>query len=142
MILAEHQICFGSYFYWFYSLLLTKYWSREITFRPYLCKRWRRTLPDASYSQRFKAWAWNNLVLVSLIGLFIVAYCVTLAYQALMGIGIYDNYTESSLFSSFTAYACENEVDCKYCHNSAYDSKHAGIPTTNDKELSQSNQER
>ena len=28
-------------------------------------------------------------------------------------------------------HVCENEVDCQYCHHSAYESKHAGIPSTN-----------
>lgn len=89
-------------------------------------------LPDASYLQRFKSWAWNNLVFVSLVGVFVVAYGVTIGYQALMGIGIYDGYSpEQPVAFIHSVHACENEIDCKYCHNSAYDSKHAGIPTTN-----------
>jgi cytochrome c2 len=89
-------------------------------------------LPDSSYLQRFRGWAWNNLVFVSLTGLFFVLYGVVVGYSALMDIGTYPNYSpEQPIAFIHSVHVCENEIDCKYCHNSAYDSKHAGIPSTN-----------
>jgi mono/diheme cytochrome c family protein len=89
-------------------------------------------LPDSSYVQRLKLWVWNNLVFVSLIGVFFLAYGVTIGYQALMGIGVYEGYSpDQPIKFIHSVHVCENEIDCKYCHNSAYDSKHAGIPSTN-----------
>ena len=89
-------------------------------------------LPDSSYLQRFGGWAWNNLVFVSLIGLFFVFYGIGVGYSALMDIGIYTNYSpDQPIEFIHSVHVCENEIDCKYCHNSAYDSKHAGIPSAN-----------
>ena len=89
-------------------------------------------LPDDSYLSRFRGWAWNNLVFVSLTGLFFVLYGVVVGYSALMDISTYPNYSpEQPIAFIHSVHVCENEIDCKYCHNSAYDSKHAGIPSTN-----------
>jgi len=89
-------------------------------------------LPDYSYLKRFRGWAWNNLVFVSLTGLFFVLYGVVVGYSALMDIGIYTNYSpDQPIAFIHSVHVCENEIDCKYCHSSAYDSKHAGIPSTN-----------
>jgi len=89
-------------------------------------------LPDTGYLTRLGGWAWNNLVMVSLIGIFFVLYGVVVGYSALMDIGTYSNYSpEQPIAFSHSIHVCENEIDCKYCHNSAYDSKHAGIPSAN-----------
>ena len=49
-----------------------------------------------------------------------------------MGIGVYEGYSPNQPVAFIhSVHACENEVDCKYCHHSAYESKHAGIPSTN-----------
>ena len=89
-------------------------------------------LPDSSYLDRFKSWAWNNLVFVSLIGLFFVAFGATMGYHALMEIGVYEGYSpEQPIKFIHSVHACENEIDCNYCHSSANDSRHAGIPSTN-----------
>ena len=95
-------------------------------------KKGEDLLPDSSYLQRFRGWAWNNLVFVSLTGLFFVLYGVVVGYSALMDISTYPNYSpEQPIAFIHSVHVCENEIDCKYCHNSAYDSKHAGIPSTN-----------
>ena len=49
-------------------------------------------LEDLGYFERLKGWAWNNLVFVSLIGVFLVAFGVVQGYQALMGVGVYEGY--------------------------------------------------
>ena len=89
-------------------------------------------LADVSYLARLRGWAWNNLVFVSVLGVFIVAYGVVQGYGALMGIGVYEGYLpEQPVKFIHSVHVCDNEVDCKYCHHSAYESKHAGIPSTN-----------
>ena len=89
-------------------------------------------LPDTGYLTRLSGWAWNNLVMVSLIGVFFVFYAVVVGYSSLMDIGIHPNYSpEQPIAFIHSVHVCENEIDCKYCHNSAYDSKHAGIPSAN-----------
>ena len=87
---------------------------------------------DAPYAVRLKAWAWETTSFVSILGLFVVAYLVVIGYQTLMGIGVYQGYTpDQPVKFIHSVHVCENEVDCQYCHHSAYESKHAGIPSTN-----------
>ena len=89
-------------------------------------------LEDLSYFERLRAWAWNNMVFVSILGVFVVAFGVVKGYQGLMGVGVYEGYLpEQPVKFIHSVHVCENEVDCKYCHHSAYESKHAGIPSTN-----------
>ena len=89
-------------------------------------------LEDSSYLTRLRGWAWNNMVFVSILGVFVVAFGVVKGYQGLMGVGVYEGYLpEQPVKFIHSVHVCENEVDCKYCHHSAYESKHAGIPSTN-----------
>ena len=89
-------------------------------------------LPNRTYVQSIRAWAWNNLVFVSIIGLFVVAYVVTVAYQGAMGVGVYEGYNpEQPIKFWHSIHVCENEVDCQYCHSTVQKSKHASIPSAN-----------
>ncbi len=89
-------------------------------------------LAPVSYGMQIRAWAWKNLVFVSLIGLFVVAYVVVVGYQSAMDVGVYEGYRpEQPIQFWHSIHVCENEVDCQYCHSSASKSKHAGIPSTN-----------
>ncbi|WP_306641744.1 c-type cytochrome [Sanyastnella coralliicola] len=89
-------------------------------------------LPNVSYGEAIRAWAWKNIVFVSIIGLFVTAYVVTVAYQEAMDVGVYEAYEpEQPIKFYHSIHVCENEVDCQYCHSSASKSKHAGIPSTN-----------
>ena len=95
-------------------------------------KKGQELLEDSSYLLRFKSWAWNNLVFVSLTCVFCIAYGVSVGYGALMGIGVYEGYSpDQPIKFSHSIHACENEIDCNYCHSSANNSKHSGIPSTN-----------
>ena len=95
-------------------------------------KEGKEPLADTSYLSRLGAWAWNNFAMVSLTALFLVIYGVVTGYSALMDIGIYNNYSpDQPIAFAHSVHVCENEIDCKYCHNSAYDSKHSGIPSAN-----------
>ena len=89
-------------------------------------------LEDISYLARLRNWAWKNRVFVSILGVFAVAFGVVKGYQALMGIGVYEGYQpEQPIKFIHSIHVCENEVDCRYCHQGAYESKHAGIPSAN-----------
>ena len=89
-------------------------------------------LEDESYGMRLRNWTWDNRLPVTLIGLFFVAYGAVLGYQGLMRVGVVEGYKPNQPVKFIhSVHVCENEVDCKYCHHSAYESKHAGIPSTN-----------
>ncbi len=92
----------------------------------------KEALPPKTYLESFKAWAWKNIAMVSIIGLFVVAYGVVVAYQSAMDVAVYQGYEpEQPIQFWHSIHVCENEVDCQYCHSSASKSKHAGIPSTN-----------
>ena len=77
---------------------------------------------DAPYVVRLRAWAWDNIAFVSILGLFVVAYLVVIGYQGLMGVGVYQGYTpDQPVKFIHSVHVCENEVDCQYCHHSAYE---------------------
>lgn len=87
---------------------------------------------DGTYVQRIQLWAWDNRVFVGILSVFISAYLVVIGYQGLMGIGVYEGYSPSQPIKFIhSVHVCENEIDCQYCHHSAEESKHAGIPSTN-----------
>ena len=90
--------------------------------------------PEApqTYLQSVKSWAWNNIAFVSILSLVVVGYLVTIGYQALMGVGVYEGYQpDQPIKFSHSVHVCENEVDCQYCHSTLKKSKHASIPSTN-----------
>lgn len=92
----------------------------------------KEPLPQLSYSERLKAWAWDNKVFVSIIGLFLFSYVVVLLYGMAMDVGIYQGYRpEQPIKFSHKLHAGKNKIDCQYCHSSASKSKHAGIPSVN-----------
>lgn len=79
-----------------------------------------------------KAWMWKNRVFVSVVGLFLFAYFGVVGYSTLMDIGVYEGYTPTQpVWFSHSIHACQNEINCEYCHSSAASSKHAGIPSVN-----------
>lgn len=89
-------------------------------------------LPEMTYGQVVKKWLWENKKFVSVVGLFLVCYVFVVGYKALLGIGVYEGYTpEQPVWFSHAVHACQNEIDCQYCHSSASKSKHAGIPSVN-----------
>ncbi len=92
----------------------------------------KEPLPEMSYAQSARAWAWRHLGWVSVAGLFITAVFITMAYKGAMEVGVYEGYyPEQPIKFYHSIHVCENEVDCQYCHSSASKSKHAGIPSTN-----------
>jgi cytochrome c551/c552 len=85
---------------------------------------------ETSYWATAKTWMWKHKVFVSFIGLFIFCYIVVVGYKAGMDVGVYEKYQpEQPIAFSHAVHACQNEIDCQYCHSSASKSKHAGIPS-------------
>lgn len=88
--------------------------------------------PELSLAQSAKKWVWDNKGFVTVIGLFITAYFVVVAYQGAMGVGVYEGYRpEQPIKYSHKLHAGKNKIDCQYCHHTASKSKHASIPSTN-----------
>jgi mono/diheme cytochrome c family protein len=87
---------------------------------------------ERTYMQVAKAWMWTNKKFVSVLGFVIFCYISVVGYKSLMGIGVYQGYTpDQPIWFSHAIHACQNEIDCQYCHSSAAKSKHAGIPSVN-----------
>ncbi len=84
------------------------------------------------YWSSAKAWMWKNKVFVSIAGLFVFCWAVVALYSSLNRIGVYEAYKpEQPIWFSHSSHVCKYEIDCQYCHSSAADSKHAGIPSVN-----------
>lgn len=87
---------------------------------------------DPTYGERVKAWLVHNKVFASVVAVLIIVFGVVNGYEALMGIGVYEGYKpEQPIAFNHMIHAGENEVACVYCHSSALESKHAGIPSAN-----------
>jgi len=79
----------------------------------------------------WKAFAKNQfLVLVTVI--FLLLSSAYFAYGWFMQIGVDQGYEPiQPIHYSHRIHAGDNGIDCKYCHSSARDSKHSGIPSLN-----------
>lgn len=79
----------------------------------------------------WRAYAKNQfLVLVTVI--FLLLSSAYFAYGWLMQIGVDQGYEPvQPIHYSHRIHAGENGIDCKYCHSSARESKHSGIPSLN-----------
>jgi mono/diheme cytochrome c family protein len=79
----------------------------------------------------WKAFAKNQfLVLVTVI--FLLLSSAYFAYGWFMQIGVDQNYEPiQPIHYSHRIHAGDNGIDCKYCHSSARESKHSGIPSLN-----------
>ncbi len=87
---------------------------------------------EKTYWQSTKSWMWANKKFVGIIGLFIFLYLGVVGYQKLYRIGVNQGYMPNQpVWFSHNIHACQNEIDCQYCHSSASKSKHAGIPSVN-----------
>lgn len=79
----------------------------------------------------WKAFVENQfLVLVSAV--FLLLASAYFAYGALMSVGIDQGYAPvQPIHYSHRIHAGTNQIECKYCHSSARESKHSGIPSLN-----------
>jgi mono/diheme cytochrome c family protein len=87
---------------------------------------------DLSFGQEFKAWAWKYKRYVGLGGLVITLSLIVSLFLSLYSIGVLEDYHPSQPIEfPHDIHAGKNQIDCKYCHNSAIDGRTAGIPTVN-----------
>jgi mono/diheme cytochrome c family protein len=79
----------------------------------------------------WKAFAQNQfLVLVS--SIFLLLASAYFAYGALMSVGVDQGYAPvQPIHYSHRIHAGTSQIECKYCHSSARESKHSGIPSLN-----------
>lgn len=87
---------------------------------------------EETAAEEIKGWMWKNLKLVSVAGFIITCAVVYWLSLKLYKVGVFENYVpEQPIAFTHKVHAGDNEIDCQYCHNSASESKHAGIPTVN-----------
>lgn len=102
----------------------------------------KQPLPDQTFGQSLRSWAWNNKAFASIIGLFIVVFLILKLWDAAWVVGVYGGdevphyKPEQPILFNHTLHAGKADkgnlaIDCQYCHSGAEKSKHAGIPSTN-----------
>ncbi|NUQ14806.1 MAG: c-type cytochrome [Flavobacteriales bacterium] len=99
-------------------------------------------LPDRTAWQGFKNWVWHNKVFASVLGLLLLTWGITAAWDWALTIGVYGGDTvahykpEQPIRFDHTLHAGKADkgnlaINCQYCHSGAEKSKHAGIPSAN-----------
>ena len=77
-------------------------------------------------------WVTMNPSIVMILFLMLTFTGVKGCWNSVSKIGVMQNYQpEQPIAFSHAIHAGENGVDCNYCHHTARDSKHAGIPSVN-----------
>ncbi|HEU4470650.1 MAG TPA: c-type cytochrome [Flavisolibacter sp.] len=75
---------------------------------------------------------WRNKIYIAL---FAIVFFIVGGYfvgKGAIGLGRQQGYApEQPIYYSHKVHAGINQINCLYCHNSAWDSKHAGIPSLN-----------
>mgnify|MGYP001199084546 FL=1 len=98
----------------------------------------KNTLKDAAGIQRESliesatSWLKLNPSFVVFLSILIVFGGMKGCWNSLSGIGVAQNYQpEQPIAFSHKVHSGDNGIDCNYCHHTARDSKHAGIPSLN-----------
>lgn len=79
-------------------------------------------------------WSWfvGHKKLSLVIGFVLMSWLSYEAFVALNQIGVYKGYEPTQPIAfSHKLHVTQNGIDCKYCHSTADDSRHAGIPSSN-----------
>ncbi len=85
-----------------------------------------------SFKERTQLWLARNKVLAALLLVVVLVGGLNLAWNGLMGVGVYEGYQpEQPIKFSHKIHAGDNGINCVYCHSSAEKSKHSGIPSVN-----------
>jgi hypothetical protein len=95
-------------------------------------------MPETTFWQEARQWMSGHRRLVGVICIVIVFVGMKSCWDACYRIGVYYDWRtqkgykpEQPIKFSHKLHAGDNEIDCKYCHNSVEKSRHAGIPTVN-----------
>ena len=87
---------------------------------------------STSFSVAIVDWMRSHKKLSSIIGFFLVLVVAKIGWDALFGIGVYQDYKpKQPIAFPHDLHAGKNEIDCKYCHSAARTSKTSGIPSAN-----------
>lgn len=74
----------------------------------------------------------ENQFLVLVTAVFLLLASAYFAYGALMSVGVDQGYAPvQPIHYSHRIHAGTSQIECKYCHSSARESKHSGIPSLN-----------
>jgi cytochrome c2 len=74
----------------------------------------------------------QNQFLVLVTAIFLLLASAYFAYGALMSVGVDQGYAPiQPIHYSHRIHAGTSQIECKYCHSSARESKHSGIPSLN-----------
>ena len=88
------------------------------------------TIPETLIGQYY-LFISNNINVVFAASVFAIVM-LKFTYDGLMGVGVTTNYAPAQPIEfSHKVHAGMNGIDCNYCHHTARDSKHAGIPSLN-----------
>jgi hypothetical protein len=95
-------------------------------------------VPETTFWQEARGWMSGNRRLVGVICIVLAFVGMKSCWDACYDLGVYYDWEtgkgyrpEQPIRFSHKLHAGDNEIDCKYCHNSVEKSRHAGIPTVN-----------
>jgi len=75
---------------------------------------------------------WRNKIYIALFAIIFFIVGGYFAGKGAIGLGRQQGYQPTQpIYFSHKVHAGINQINCLYCHNSAWESKHAGIPTLN-----------
>jgi len=78
-----------------------------------------------------KKWAGENKGIVGVVIFIALCFVLKLAWDGLMGIGVYQGYQpHQPIKFSHAKHAGELKIACEYCHTGVKESKHATIPSS------------
>ncbi|MBJ04966.1 MAG: cytochrome C [Flavobacteriales bacterium] len=87
---------------------------------------------NVSVLQSCLIWLRSNPSFIVFASILIVFSGIKVGWDALSKVGVAQNYQpEQPIAFSHKLHAGEQGIDCNYCHHSARDSKHSGIPSAN-----------
>tara|TARA_B100001250_G_scaffold125539_2_gene106752 strand:+ start:2031 stop:3248 length:1218 start_codon:yes stop_codon:yes gene_type:complete len=88
------------------------------------------TIPETLIGQ-YTLFISNNINILFVCSIFLIVV-LKFTYDGLMGVGVTTNYQPTQPIEfSHKIHAGDNGIDCNYCHSSARNSKHSGIPSAN-----------
>lgn len=95
-------------------------------------KEGRATEEDNGFWAEARAWMGAHKRFVALCVIFLLSVGSKWAWDAMMGIGVYQGYKpEQPIHFSHKIHAGDNAINCQYCHSGVEKSKTAGIPSVN-----------
>ena len=75
---------------------------------------------------------YKNKIYIALVALLVFCVCGYFMAKGAIGLGRQQGYQpDQPIYYSHKVHAGVNQINCLYCHGSAWESKHAGIPSLN-----------